>query len=408
MKKKFLDTCSLLHCNNLESISPFIISSKTIEELENIKTSSKKDDEIKFQARKVTRWLKDHKDKYKIIIVTNDCHNEITSKNLEITNDNLIIASAYLYNANFEQIDFYSEDILCGFIAETYFGLNVYRFNDEKTDKIYKGYKVIDNISDDDLTVIYSKDNTENILNCLVNEYVVLKQDNQVVDIVKWTGNKYISITFKNFKSRMFGTVKPLDEIQKCAFDSISNNDITVLYGRAGSGKTTIPMAYIWQGLENQKISKCHIIYHFEPLKGSKTLGFEKGSHIDKLLNYGSIGNILASKIGDRGILESMIGAGIIDIIPTANIRGVEYSENDVVYITEGQNLDTYTLKTIIQRCKQGCKVIIEGDWLEQSDINRTNGITRLIEVFKGYKSFGCVKLKNNYRSEIAELADLL
>ena len=30
------------------------------------------------------------------------------------------------------------------------------------------------------------------------------------------------------------------------------------------------------------------------------------------------------------------------------------------------------------------------------------------IDVFKDYKSFGCVKLKNNYRSEIGELADLL
>ena len=31
-----------------------------------------------------------------------------------------------------------------------------------------------------------------------------------------------------------------------------------------------------------------------------------------------------------------------------------------------------------------------------------------MIDVFKDYKSFGCVKLKNNYRSEIGELADLL
>lgn len=31
-----------------------------------------------------------------------------------------------------------------------------------------------------------------------------------------------------------------------------------------------------------------------------------------------------------------------------------------------------------------------------------------MIDVFKDYKCFGCVKLKNNYRSEIGELADLL
>ncbi len=35
-------------------------------------------------------------------------------------------------------------------------------------------------------------------------------------------------------------------------------------------------------------------------------------------------------------------------------------------------------------------------------------GINRLIDVFKGHKSFGCVKLKNNYRSPLSELADLM
>ena len=34
-------------------------------------------------------------------------------------------------------------------------------------------------------------------------------------------------------------------------------------------------------------------------------------------------------------------------------------------------------------------------------------GINRLIDVFKGHKSFGCVKLKNNYRSSLSELAEI-
>ena len=77
--------------------------------------------------------------------------------------------------------------------------------------------------------------------------------------------------------------------------------------------------------------------------------------------------------------------------------------------VTESQNLDVYTLKTIIQRCKSGCKQIYEGDIIEQKDTNVQNvGINRLIDVFKGHKSFGCVKLKNNYRSELSELADLM
>ena len=44
----------------------------------------------------------------------------------------------------------------------------------------------------------------------------------------------------------------------------------------------------------------------------------------------------------------------------------------------------------------------------EQVDIRCSkgkNGMHRAIEVFKGSKYFSCVKLKNAYRSPIAELA---
>lgn len=161
------------------------------------------------------------------------------------------------------------------------------------------------------------------------------------------------------------------------------------------------------QNLESQKFNKCHIVYHYEPLKGAKTLGYEKGDHVEKLLKTGSLGNILSSKIGDIQTVESMIGSGVLNIIPTANIRGVEFGRDDVVFVTEAQNLNVYTLKTIIQRCKNGCKQIYEGDILEQSDINCSKlGIDRMIEVFKGHQKFGVVKLKNNYRSELCELAD--
>ena len=104
-----------------------------------------------------------------------------------------------------------------------------------------------------------------------------------------------------------------------------------------------------------------------------------------------------------------MIEKGTLDVIPTANIRGVEFEDDSCVLVTESQNLDVYTIKTIVQRCKDGCKQIYEGDIIEQKDVNLTeSGIMRLIEVFKGHSKFGCVKLKNSYRGELTELADKL
>ena len=402
MARKFIDTNILL--TDCSDISDTILSSKTIEELENIKASANKDANIKYKARVAVRAIREQKPE--IVVVQKSDYDKIEELGLEITNDNLIIASAWRYSQE-NSIVFVTNDILCGLIAENYFGLNVEELK-LKNDDVYKGYRVVQP-TDEELSQVYSKDNCENIFGCLVNEYVIINDsDGNFCDVVKWNGEKYATLNTKPFKSRAFSNVKPLDEIQRCAFDSIVTNDITVLYGRSGSGKTTIPLSYIMSNVESQKYKKCVIIYDFETLKGAKTLGFTPGTLNEKIITQGAIGNILSSKFGDMSEVERLMASGMIEIIPTANIRGYEISSDEICFVTEGQNLDTYTLKTIIQRCKAGAKIIIEGDIIEQHDNNREVGLLKMIEVFKGYKSFGCVKLKNNYRSEIGELADRL
>ena len=402
MFRKFLDTNAILtDCSNLSDV---ILSSKTLEELENIKTSSHKDNDIKYKARVAVRAIREQKPE--IVVVQKSDYDKIEELGLEITNDNLIIASAWRYSQE-NSIVFVTNDVLCSLIANTYFGLDVEELR-LKNDDVYKGFRVVQP-TDEELSQVYSKDNCENIFGCLVNEYVIINDsDGNFCDVVKWTGEKYATLNTKPFKSRAFSNVKPLDEIQRCAFDSIVTNDITVLYGRSGSGKTTIPLSYIMSNVESQKYKKCVIIYDFETLKGAKTLGFTPGTLNEKIITQGAIGNILSSKFGDMSEVERLMASGMIEIIPTANIRGYEISSDEICFVTEGQNLDTYTLKTIIQRCKAGAKIIIEGDIIEQHDNNREVGLLKMIEVFKGYKSFGCVKLKNNYRSEIGELADRL
>ena len=71
----------------------FFISSVTLQELEEIKISSRKDDEIKYKARKVLHLLDENSDKYDVIIYTNSMENYIVEKQLEVTPDTKIIAS---------------------------------------------------------------------------------------------------------------------------------------------------------------------------------------------------------------------------------------------------------------------------------------------------------------------------
>lgn len=403
MSKLFYDTSALLELN--DDLTNVVISSLSINELENIKSSNNKTEDIRYKARKAVRAIE--RDNPYVEIFQSDCLTTLENRDVELTNDNKIIACAKNYenyNSNGDKITFVSNDYLQRLIAHDIFELEVDSVHQQK--ELYKGYKNV-SLSDEELANFYEHLNV-NKFELNINEYVIINTQDGQSDIYRWDGETHCSILTKSFKSRMFGQIKPLDDIQKCAFDSIWNNDITLLYGRSGSGKTTLPIAYIMQGLETQKINKCHCIFHYEPLKNARTLGFVKGEQKEKKLNTSSLGNILISKLGDESVISSMISNGSLNILGTYEIRGFEAKENDLIYVTECQNLDAYTLKTILQRAKQGCKIILEGDIIEQTDINRESGIWKMIDVFKGYNGFGCIKLKNNYRSEISELADKL
>lgn len=432
MTKKFYDTNVFLDCPSvLDDLTDVVVPSTVIDELEDIKTNAHKDNEVKFKARQAVRAIRQamKEDKLSIAFPYSGVLADFDRLGFEITNDMRIISSAYWYilerkEQELEPCDvlFYTKDVLCHLFAKmlelspiwneivtnSRCTIRTVLVEDIQSKEIYKGYKVV-TCTDEQLAEVYAKDNCENIFECEVNEYAVIQDsEGNTCDVVKWTGKNYAVVGTKPFKSRALGTIKALDEVQRCAFDSIVTNDITVLFGRSGSGKTTIPLNYIMQGLEKQTFRKCIIVYDFETLRGAKQLGFLPGSLVDKELSSGSIGNILSSKLGDISAVERMIASDTLQIVPTANIRGMEIGADTVCYVTEAQNLDPYTLKTIVQRCKEGTKIILEGDVLEQRDVDRACGLFRLIDVFKGHKSFGCVKLKKNYRNEIAELADLI
>lgn len=65
---KFYDTCALL--DNFEAMpeEKFIISSITLAELEKIKTSTSKDSEVKYIARKILSFLNANPAKYEVVL----------------------------------------------------------------------------------------------------------------------------------------------------------------------------------------------------------------------------------------------------------------------------------------------------------------------------------------------------
>lgn len=409
--KCFYDTKALL--NNYDKIlnsdEHFVISVYTFDELDDILMSRYKSTDVKYKADKTIQALSAHRDKYDVVLATDEILNTLNVFMLDETFPNVIFATMIYYYNNVAKINVVVGDLYLYYLFKQLTTIPVMFDKENFTqcqNDVYKGYKEL-YLNNEQYQLLYDKPKV-NSFNCLVNEYLIIDDENKnPIDAYRWTGEEYKHISSHGVKSKFFGDVKLLDIYQKCAFDSLKYNQITCLFGKAGAGKTMLPMVYLMSQIEKGNIDKIYFVYHFEPLKNSRQLGYVKGSLTEKSMQTGSIGNILASKFGDITEVERLINDNKIEIIPTANIRGMEFKSNTAVFVTEAQDIDVYTLKTIIQRCKKHCLLIVEGDILEQSDIDKLqSGMKRMIDVFKGYNQFGCVKLRKCYRSDISELAD--
>lgn len=414
-KMRFLDTNAILDLQDKMFEDDFCISSISLQEMENIKTSGRKDEETKYKARKALHLLDENKDKYEVVIYTTAMENYIAEKQLEITPDTKIIASCAFSRGSLPQdtdFVFVTNDIACKMIASKIFDLEVESIGENKLDE-YKGF-VEKSLSEDEMAYFYEHI-SENIFGLLENEYLILKDsNNHVVDTLVWREGMYQNIKFPNIKSDYFGAVKPLngDIYQQMALNSFSNNQITMIKGSAGTGKSYLAVGYMMWLLEKHKIDKIVIFANPTPTMNSAKIGFLPGTQLDKLVDS-SIGNMLAGKLGDKFMIEQLVSRNKLSILPMCDIRGFDTSGlNCAVYITEAQNLDISLMKLALQRIGEDSICIVDGDYNAQVDLNQyagnNNGMRRMSEVFRGHDFYGEIELQNIYRSKIAAIAELM
>ena len=96
---KFYDTSSLLKIGDrlFDEGERFAISSITLDELENIKTSSVKDADVKYSARKLLREMDTHMGDFDIVMYADRMLKPINKLNMGITNDIKILSCAINY-----------------------------------------------------------------------------------------------------------------------------------------------------------------------------------------------------------------------------------------------------------------------------------------------------------------------
>ena len=145
----FYDTSSLLmRASNLFDIEEnIIISTITLQELENIKSSNDKEPAVKMAARHILNKLRDHPKAYQVLVYSDEEEilAPIRKMRLPINNDTRILGSAIYYDKNIhpDETIFYTNDLSLAAIANLFFGDDSIRSISEEQEYDYSGYKEI-------------------------------------------------------------------------------------------------------------------------------------------------------------------------------------------------------------------------------------------------------------------------
>lgn len=407
--KLFLDTNALLNLQEAAFKESFVISQKTLEEIENIKNDIRKDGEVKYKARKVAHLLDENYGNYTVVPYDENIKYVLKQFNLDESPDNIILASAYNENLS-QNILVCSDDINCKFISKNIFNLptkGIVELNLVKNLDEYKGYKEV-TLSDEEMSYFYLHLN-ENKYNCMINEYLIVKKsDGEIVDYKKWTGIEYRTISWKQVNSSFMGKIKPRNPQQVLAFDMLQNKEetIKIISGKFGSGKDFIMIANALKLIEDGKFDKLIYVRNAVGVKDANEIGFLPGSKDEKLKPFAMP---LADHLGGETGLDMQIMAGNIEVEHLGYIRGRDL-KNAIVYCSEAENLTKEHVQLLIGRIGEGSSLWMNGDFKQTDNAvyRMNNGLLSAVQKLAGNKKFGYVQLQKTERSETAAMADLL
>jgi predicted ribonuclease YlaK len=192
-----------------------------------------------------------------------------------------------------------------------------------------------------------------------------------------------------------------LNEEQKEAKRFIIENQIVVITGRAGCGKSLVCANAALDFLKKKQI-QC--IYNTRAaIEVGKSLGFLPGALNEKFDPYmEALIENLNKCCKDKTEVDKLIQDEKIKAMPVQFIRGK--TVDDILIVEEAQNLTKAEMLAILTRLGKTGKIVINGD-NEQTDIKTSdgqiNGLTYVIELSKKIDEIKWVKLKENHRSDL-------
>ena len=215
-------------------------------------------------------------------------------------------------------------------------------------------------------------------------------------------------------KGLEFKGLTPKDLEQTCFFHALKEFDLVVGVGSAGTGKTTISLAYALDQLfkHSRKIVLCKPT-HFVGIS-SNAIAPIPGDHRDKMEGYISSYLVALKRLFGRTYehhLYQLEEEESLTFMPIELVRGMEF-EDCTLIIDEAQNTTLHELMSIISRVGKNSKCIVLGD-LEQVDTTQRHEETGLCQLVNSNAFFeneyvSGVRLKGQHRGKLAQFASLV
>ncbi|HEY0715410.1 MAG TPA: PhoH family protein [Polyangia bacterium] len=287
-------------------------------------------------------------------------------------------------------------------------------------DELYSGLAEVA-VKGADVDAFYQQGSLEGpIKDANANQYILLRDpespSHSALGRFDVTSGKVVPL--RKMRDGVWG-IRPRNKEQHCALDLLLNDDIKLvtLVGKAGTGKTMLAIAAgLQKVVEERTYSRLLVARPIFPL--GRDIGYLPGDLEEKLNpwmkpifdNVEFLMGLNKSENKNGRSYRELIELGFIEIEPLTYIRGRSIP-NQFIIIDEAQNLTPHEAKTIITRAGEGTKIVLTGDpyQIDNPYVDATsNGLTTLVQKFKGQTISGHVTLTKGERSPLAELASNL
>jgi len=433
MKKTYvLDTNVLLHdptaifaFDDNHVIIPIVV-------IEEIDSQKKRQDSVGRNAREVSRYLDDLRDKGKLYegvalekggtlrVELNHQDGDLLPLGLDKKKpDNRILATAIGLSRDSEiekPVILVTKDINMRVKSDA-LGVEAedYETNKVNIDELYVG---LTNLKVDSKLIdqLYSEKEINLEQDFYPNEFILLEDNlgSSQSALCRYDDKSGVVKPLIFQKPECWG-IKPRNKEQQCAFDLLLNDEIKLitLVGKAGTGKTLLALAAgLEKVVEEKSFKRLLVTRPIVPM--GNDLGYLPGDKDEKLRPWMQpIFDNMEFLVGGQrdedasDIIQDLQDMNLIEMEALTYIRGRSIPQQFII-VDEAQNLTPHEIKTIITRVGEDTKIILTGDPYQIDhpylDSN-SNGLTYLVERFKEEKIAGHITLHKGERSTLAELA---